>query len=126
MRVAICGVVNSGKTTLSDELEVEHPEATIRHADDLIYLGWSGASAMCATFFDDEGDLVVEGMAVPRALRKWLHAHPDGPPVDTVLWLGEAHKPLSVGQRSMSKGARKVLGEIVDELRSRGTAVVGL
>jgi len=127
MRVAIAGVPRAGKTTYTETLEAECPDDTlVCHTDSLIYLGWSGASAQVATLFSEEGPLIVEGVAVPRALRKWLAAHPDRPPVDTVMWFGDPYHELSVGQRTMGRGCLTVMYEIVDELRSRGTAVVGL
>lgn len=116
-RVAICGVPRAGKSTLSREMGDE------RSTDDIIGLGWSEASAEAARWFDDEGPMVVEGMTVPRALRKWLAANPEGRPVEEVRWLGTPREVLTSGQANMGKGARTVFEEILPELRRRGVVI---
>lgn len=118
-RVAIAGVPRAGKTTLAEEM------GGGRSTDDLIGLGWSEASLEASGWFDLPGPWVVEGMAVPRALRKWLAAYPTGTPCDRLIWLGRPHAEQSPGQAAMGKGAATVMHEIVGELRARGVAVEG-
>ena len=115
-RIVIAGGPRTGKTTLSKLVGA----STVRHTDDL---GWSEASAEVSTWFDVDGSWIVEGVAVPRALRKWLAANPDGKPCDVAYWLEEPHERLTPGQASMAKGCAKVWGEILPELEARGVDV---
>ncbi len=102
-RIAICGGPKSGKSTLS-ALAMETGHA-IMHSDDLIDLGWSAASAELARIANSvEGGLVIEGVAVPRSLRKGMRT-------DCVVWLDEPLEPLSPGQETMRKGCVTVLAE---------------
>ncbi len=118
MRIAITGGPGTGKTTLAG------PDAL--HTDDLIAARiWSEASAQVATWFDGgQPDLCVEGVAVPRALRKWLAVHPEGKPVDELVVLEHPHERRTPGQRAMAKGHDTVLQEIEPELCRRGVRVV--
>jgi hypothetical protein len=134
LRICIAGGPRTGKTTLAGRLFERHdwlhdvPDCdgcgALHHTDDLAHLGWSEASAAAALWFDAPGPWIVEGVAVPRALRKWLAAHPEGKPCDVVHWLEEPHEPLSRGQAAMAKGCATVWTEIVDELIGRGVRVV--
>ena len=114
-RVAIAGVPRAGKTTLAG------PGA--RSTDSVMGLGWSESSEAVAGWFDEPGSLTVEGMAVPRALRKWLETHPTGRPVDEVVWLSRAREELKPGQRSMGAGAETVLEAIRSDLERRGVRI---
>ena len=95
----------------------------VRHTDHLIHLGWSEASAAAALWFDTPGPWVVEGVAAPRALRKWLAAHPEGKPCDVLIVLTEPHEPLTPGQAAMAKGCETVLREVRGELERRGVEI---
>ena len=117
-RVVIAGVPRAGKTTLARQMTDD-----VRSTDDLISLGWSEASAAAAAWFNEPGPWVVEGMAAPRALRKWLEAHPTGRPCDRVIWLAHTREKHSPGQQAMGKGASTVMREIAGELRRRGVIV---
>jgi adenylate kinase family enzyme len=121
-RLAIAGLPRAGKSTLAAKLGVERGIGP-RSTDDLIGLGWSQASETAAEWFDARGPLIVEGMGVPRALRKWL-ASRNGCPVDELMWLGRPHEHLTPRQLGMGKGALSVLNGILDELRSRGVHVL--
>lgn len=102
-RVAITGGVKTGKTTLVEALELGRE---VLHTDDLAPLGWSEASAKAAEIVNaHQGPIIVEGVAVPRALRK-------GMKVDCVIWLGKAHVPLLAGQAAMTKGCQTVMREV--------------
>lgn len=118
-RIAMTGGPKSGKTTLS---RLANGSRTVIHTDDFRESdrepdAWSKASQMVTdTVNEEKGKLLVEGVAVPRALRK-------GMKVDAVLWLGchcysdncacgdKAIEPLKTGQRSMKKGQIKVFSE---------------
>lgn len=122
-RFAIVGGPNTGKTTAAKALAVEY-DVRLRHTDDVIDLGWSEASAEVADWLDYPGGLIVEGVAVPRGLRKWLKAHPEGKPVDVVVVLTQAFVVPTDGQSRMAKGVHTVLEEITDDLCRRGTSII--
>jgi len=120
MRLAIAGPPRSGKTTLAEGFD---DVATVYSTDSLIELGWHEASATAAEWFDVPGSIIVEGMATPRALRKWLKANPTGKPVDAVVWIRTPKVESTRGQIAMGKGARTVLDEITEELLDRGVVM---
>ena len=124
-RVAIAGYPRAGKTTLARSCE---PLGVwIRHTDDLVgRMAWSDASEEASHWFEADGPFVIEGVATPRALRKFLRRHPEGRPCDLVLWMGTPRVELTAGQRAMGKGALTVLREIEPELLARGVRVEGL
>lgn len=117
MKLAIAGFPKAGKTTLAKEID-----SITFHTDDLIdKFDWSGASQEASTWFD-KLEFVIEGVAVPRALRKWL-ARNEGKPCDTLIWLDKPHQNLTPGQITMAKGCIKVLNEIKPELIKRGVKI---
>lgn len=117
MRIVIAGGPRCGKTTFAATL------GEAKHTDDLISMGWSEASAETSSWFDATGPWVVEGVAAPRALRKWLAAHREGKPCDVVHWMGRPYEQLSPGQLGMLRGCETVWAEIVGELRRRGVEI---
>jgi hypothetical protein len=118
-RTAIAGVPRAGKSTLADKMGGGHS------TDELIDLGWSEASLEASYWFDEPGPWVVEGMAVPRALRKWLGRNPTGKPCDRLIWLGDPYEKQVPGQAAMGVGAVTVMREIMPEMRRRGVVLVG-
>lgn len=122
VRVAIAGVPRAGKTTFA-KVMAQRTEAPMFSTDDLISMSWSAASEEASRWFDLEGPLIVEGMAVPRALRKWLRAHDEGRPVDVLIWLGTPRESGPPGHDAMGKGAFTVLEEIAGTLLERGVRV---
>lgn len=118
-RICITGGPRTGKTTRADASG--GIAGAVRHTDDLVGLfGWSECSAIVATWFDVPGPWIIEGVAVPRALRKWLVAHREGRPCDVVLLLETPRCPLTDGQATMTKGLMTVWSEIEAELGERG------
>jgi hypothetical protein len=102
----------------------------VLHTDDLIgKLDWSSASAQVATWFDAPGSWIIEGVAIPRALRKWLATHPscapNRTPCDEIRWLGTPRVPLTSGQAAMAKACETVWDEVRPELERRGVRIVG-
>ena len=119
MKLGICGGPLTGKTTLAEQWDGVVP---VIHTDDFIELGWSEASERVSQFFDDPGPYVVEGVAVPRALRKWMRRDP-GKPLDKLIILETPHEDQSEGQRRMTVGHDTVLAEIEGALRARGVTI---
>jgi len=117
VRVAITGPPKSGKTTLAAKLSDNYLST-----DTLAHLGWSESSEAASLWFNKPGDLVIEGVAVPRALRKWLREN-EGMPIDTLIIFTRSHVKLSMGQHAMAKGVVSVLRQIIPTLRSRGVVI---
>lgn len=115
MRTIIIGWPGTGKTTLASKL------GGGISTDDVKDLGWSEASQEVSTWFD-KPDYIIEGVAIPRALRKWRDANPGKPPpVDKIIHLHKVHKDLLPGQVSMGKGIDTVMAELSDWLGSVST-----
>lgn len=114
MRVAIIGWPKTGKTTLAAEM------GGGRSTDEVMAMGWSEASAEVSTWFDQPGDWIVEGVAIPRALRKWRDRNPEAPPpIDKLIVLRTPHQLLLTPQQTiMGKGIDTVLSELAPWLES--------
>jgi hypothetical protein len=124
-KIAIAGFPRAGKTTRGKNIALGVGE--LRSTDDLKKIGdWSKESEIAAAMFDEPTAFVMEGMVVPRALRKWLASHPEGKPVDELLWMGDPKVPTHASQDAMGKGALTVMREILPELQKRGVKVEGL
>lgn len=120
--VLVAGGPRAGKTTfaaaLADKLGLQ-----VRHTDDLIKTHeWSAASLEASKWLDGP-PAIIEGVAVVRAVRKWLVSHPAGKPCDRFYWAGNPKQTLVPGQARMFSECRKVLAEILPELRRRGVSV---
>jgi hypothetical protein len=130
-RILITGSPKAGKTNFSELLGRELGCAP-RHTDETMALfpdlppseRWSAQSLEVANWFDAPGPWIVEGVVIPRALRKWLKAHPaPEKPCDAVLFLERPAQELSKGQETMRKGIATVWGEIRAELEARGVVI---
>lgn len=95
----------------------------VRHTDVLIGLGWSESSAAAAEWIAKPGPWIIEGVSVPRALRKWFAAN-EGAPCDVVHWMPIQRVELSKGQTTMALGCITVWSEVLPELVARGVKVV--
>lgn len=128
-RLLITGGPGVGKSTLAVRLAdrggLLEAGIVVDHADDLAgVLGWSEASLEVSRWFDRQGPWVIEGVAIPRALRKWLIAHPgNAAPCERIYYMTEHFRPPTKGQVSMTKGVMTVWREIVPELERRGVEV---
>lgn len=92
----------------------------MRGSDALAELEWSESSLAASKWFDEPGPWLFEGVVMPRALRKWLAAHPEGCPADLIVWINEPVVARSRGQHVMALGCQTVWNEIRDELLKRG------
>lgn len=121
MRILIAGVPKAGKSTLADWVSLD-TGLSIQRTDTLIRHDWSDASQLASTWLDSLHSSIIEGVTVPRALRKWL-ARSSGSPADVVLWLGTPRIELTPGQTAMAAGCRSVWAEILPELLARRVKV---
>lgn len=119
--ILIAGVPRAGKTTLAEWVSLK-TGFCVRHTDDMADREWSEASLVASTWLDAPGSSIIEGTAVPRALRKWL-ARSSGRPCDIVVWCGKPNVALSTGQLTMAKGCLTVWCEVLPELQRRGVRI---
>lgn len=97
----------------------------IRHADALVAdLPWGEATKEIAGWLDEGGALLVEGVAVARALGAWLERYPCGRPVDCVVHCTRPSATLTAGQRGIARGVQTVWRRILPELKARGVRIV--
>lgn len=121
-RVAIVGGPRTGKTTYARKLAAKL-ELPLVSTDDFIPLGWSGSGAKAAAVIARARRLLIEGVTVPRALRRLLEDHPRRRPVERLIILGRPKIKRTKGQEAMAKGLAKILDEILPRLRRLGVIV---
>lgn len=119
-RIVIIGGPKVGKTTTADR---DYDPALVKHTDDTVKMGWSEASTHVATWLDEPGPWVIEGVAAVRALRKWLASHSTGKPCDEVRVLTKPRVPRSPGQMAMAASHSTIWSEVRGELRRRGVTI---
>ena|SRR5437762_14030959 len=126
MRILITGGPSTGKTTLARRLSQQHG-IPVFHSDDLIGIHhWSGASDEVKRWIEQPGPWIIEGVAVPRALRKWYAEHGEqGTPADSVIWLQEPHIKHTPGQATMAKGLQTVWEQVQPLLEGSGVPIRG-
>lgn len=117
-RIVVVGYPRSGKTTAALRLgrELGLP---VRHTDDAMDLGWSDASEEVSRWFDEGDGWIIEGVAVPRAVRKWRSRNAGNGvfPYTHAVELWEARGNLTEGQRRMGEAARAVWDEVLTMAR---------
>jgi len=124
LRVAVVGGPRTGKSTAARALADAHG-LPLRHADDLIPLGWSRASEQLAHEMRLSDGGIFEGVAIARALRKLLELDP-GQPLDAVVVMHAPYAVLTPGQAAMTAGHDRVFDAILPELERRGVRVLEL
>ena len=87
-------------------------------------LEWSEASLAASHWFDAPGPWICEGVAMCRALRKWLARNTEGMPCDVALWLAFPVAERVAGQFTMALGCETVWNQVAPELRNRGVTVL--
>lgn len=122
-RVIIIGGPGTGKTTYARQF------ANVLSTDDLHKAGvsWSDASAEIVAWMNQPGPWAIEGVAVVRAVRKWLKANPGKPlPIDRVIVMKKQYiAELSPGAAAMGKAHDTVLKQIRPYLRDITVETVG-
>jgi hypothetical protein len=116
-RIIICGWPNSGKSHHAEELSAKLG-IPVRHTDSLIRtMQWSDVSETVSHWFDEPGPWIIEGVAIPRALRKWKARNPDTNevPFDKLIIMPEPDTTeMKPGQISMGRGHDTVLKQLED------------
>ena len=121
-RIAITGGPKTGKSTMARRLAAS-TGLTVTSTDDFADLGWSEASQAVADHVGKGEAGILEGVAVPRALRKAMAARPGVKPIDKLIVLQAPHVERTTGQITMAKGVHTVLDEILSDLRALGVAI---
>jgi len=127
VRIGITGGPRCAKSTLARELSggtipirctdpfelVKDREDGVEYVPDT-HQEWSKASEYVATdFLNRPGPWILDGVGLPRALRKWRDAHPgEKAPLDQLIVLMQPVVPVKPGQLAMAKGVKTVLDEI--------------
>ncbi len=122
-RIVIAGGPRSGKSTLAGNIS-RGGRVRVRGTDELLALDWSDSSLVASSWFEYPGPWICEGVAMPRALRKWLARNPQGAPADLIVWMNTAVSPRIAGQEAMAKGCATVWREILPELERREVRIV--
>lgn len=116
-RILITGAPNTGKTYMAVAQSIRLG-CQLFHTDDLIEIGWSEASGEVAKLLGRPGPWIIEGVAVPRAIRKWLKtAGPMAAPCDRLIVLRHSWAELTPGQQTMAKGVATVLAAVLKDAR---------
>lgn len=123
MRIAIIGGPRTGKTTLGKKL-AEVTGLPYRSTDETLGMfdhlpekeRWSAASAEVSKWLNGSS-WIIEGVALPRALRKWRDRNDgESAPVDKIIYLQKPFEELKPGQMSMTKGVATVMEGLADWL----------
>jgi adenylate kinase family enzyme len=121
-RILIAGWPRVGKTFLAAQLAASSG-ARVLHTDDLIAThAWSEASRVASAWLEDPGPWICEGVAIPRAIRKFLERNASAP-ADLLYWSATPREDLTPGQITMGKGCDTVWAAVRDELVRRGTRI---
>jgi hypothetical protein len=105
-RIAITGGPRVGKTWLANTYGLDRE---IIHTDTWQGVEWDKQPALIVAACEPLDRFLLEGVQVPRALRKGLK-------VDALIWLDLAAAPQSPGQKAMGKAVATVLHTIRAQL----------
>jgi hypothetical protein len=100
-RIAITGAPGTGKTSYSNQVT----DRPVIHTDDWMTQPWDEVPLLVKAKCDETPDaFIVEGVQVPRTLRKGLE-------VDAVLYLSKPLEPQTPAQIALGKGLTTTLSE---------------
>lgn len=105
MRILITGAPGAGKTRLSAFL-AKLLKIEVKSTDALEDMEWSDRSATVAKWMDEPGPWIIEGVTIPRGLRKWKNYNGEDkpPPFDWFIMLPNPRGAYEkVGQGTMAK-----------------------
>ncbi len=114
----ITGAPKAGKTTFAKTFG-----DNVLHTDDLIHLEWSEGSAAVAEWISKPGPWVIEGITIPRALRKYFDLFPDTKPTDELYWLGTPYVPLARGQQQLATANQNIFNQLLPKLLQTGVLI---
>lgn len=117
--ILIAGPPHSDAGRMAWQLAREHGirNELVRPTDELVgVLPWSEDSAEVARWLEEPGPWVIWGSIVPRAIRKWMRAHPTGLPAGRIIWVRPTVDELS----PLAKGVATVWNEVLPQLIERG------
>lgn len=99
--IAVTGGPLTGKTTLASSIPTDH---SLIHTDEFMELPWSDQPHACIEAVANKPRFIIEGVQVPRALRKGLD-------VDVVVWLSTPKRARNKRQDSFAKAVQTVYSE---------------
>lgn len=123
MKILIGGGPRCGKSTAAAAIAAALGISNVRATDTTKDMEWSEASALVARWISEPGPWIIEGVVVPRAIRKWYKAGNTGKPADAVLWFDRPVVERTPGQDTMGKGCLTVWNEVEPVLRRAGVEV---
>ena len=128
-RILITGSPLAGKTTLARDIFLQY-NINMFHTDDLISpdkQNWSEVSQIVSDklYTMLHNSFIYEGVAIPRALRKFLNEYSEyrEKPCDLIIYMPNPRIRLTKGQESMRKGVETVWREILPQLISLGVRI---
>lgn len=124
MLTMITGWSGTGKSRVYGKALADELAVPLLATDAFIPLGWSEASAHVAGMLTDGVSRVVEGVAVPRVLRKMLAAAPTIRPCARLVIVTKALRPQTDDQIAQGKGHDKILAGILPALIALGVEIV--
>ena len=108
-RILIAGVPRAGKTTISEQIAAKQ-NLPLYHTDDLIEsYDWAEQSEAVAALILSYDEYIIEGITVPRGIRKIL---PAPIPSDLIIWLPTPILTLTPGQTQMTKATHTIFNEV--------------
>lgn len=125
MRLIIAGGPKRGKTTLAHQIG-DSCDIPIYSTDSLIAShDWSAASYEVMKWFSRPDEWIIEGVAVPRAIRKWFRDK-SAAPCDVAIWIPEPVAHCTNQQAEMARRCKAVWFRVLPSLRLRKVEILTL